>query len=100
MALQSEKVFPPMPAQAPPGWTGSSIVWVGKNALLIYGQVVIDATTGDQAGDSGIASVTSQNVVGRDVLQLGFKDPQTGQQRLAVVRLNADKIDELTKPKK
>ena len=99
IALQSEKSYPPLPVQAPPQWEGSAVTWVGKNAILLYGQVILDASTGDSVGDTGISNVTSQSFSAPDLVQLTYRDAQ-GQQRIAIVHLKADQIAEMTKPKR
>jgi WD40 repeat protein len=99
LSQQSSRVFPPMPVSAPMSWDGSSITWVGKNALLLYGQLIIDATTGESAGNTGISAITSQRFTPPDMLQLTFRD-SSGQQRIALLKLDIKQIDELTKVKK
>src|SRR5204862_4393151 len=38
LVLQFQRSYPPMPVKAPSQWEGTSITWVGKNAILLYGQ--------------------------------------------------------------
>jgi hypothetical protein len=100
LAMASQKVYAPMPVQPPAGWEGSSLVWVNSNALLLYGQILLDATTGDPIGSTGLSEITSQHFTRPDLCELVYRDPRSGQPAIALVKLNQEQIAELTKPKK
>jgi hypothetical protein len=85
------KSYPPLPSQAPSGFSGSSIIWLDDNSILLYGQSVLNATSGDIIGDTGFPDPHQQHFSAPDTIDLVFADPQ-GRHHIAVVKVAMSKL--------
>jgi len=87
------KLYPPMPVSAPPRWEDSAITWVSKDALLMYGQLVVDSNTGEQIGDLGVSNPQSQHFTPPDIAELLVPDAR-GNRGIMLVKIKPDDIAE------
>jgi hypothetical protein len=96
-----------MPAQPAPGWTGSALTFLGRYSeanqnrpqpepLLLYGQVLIDSTTGEVLGDLGVNGAIAQRYTpdsAGDIVELVVPDAH-GARQVVLVKLKPENIAE------
>jgi hypothetical protein len=81
----------PVPAQPEPNFTGSSMIWVGDDALCLYGKSILASSTGAIVGDLAIPGVISQHFTKPDLLELGLA-ASTGDHQIVMVKLKQDQL--------
>jgi len=85
----------PVPSRPQNVFTGTSLLWLGNDALLVYGRTVLSSTTAAELGDLGVLSVSSQSFLPPDICHLNIQ-PLQG---VAVVKLKMDQIKKLASGK-
>lgn len=76
----------------------SGLAWIGNGqAWLVHGSEIIDSARGRVIGRTGLKQVANQQVAGPDVVHVAHTNSD-GLKQLSILRLDLDKLSELTRP--